>query len=96
MSPTYLIFGNVSVKERPKKNNQITMSVAPVVDYCHSPEDLISRHLKENGQSIAWLSRKVNRSRPYLHNVLRSPDPWKKRLTPELRAKINTVLKTNY
>lgn len=73
------------------------MSVAQInVDYVHSPEELISRHLKENGQKTQWLADKVGYSRQYIQRILRGKGSNKKPLTPEIRQKINHVLKTNY
>jgi hypothetical protein len=99
MSKTHAYFENsiVQVETQKKATRSFMTSVThPEGVLLTTPEQKIAYHLEENGQSIAWLARKVGFSRPYLHNVLKSPEPWKQALTPELREKINNILKTNY
>jgi hypothetical protein len=99
MSKTHAYFENSIVQIGAQK--KVTKSLMKSVTQTEgviltTPEQKIAHHLEENGQSIAWLARKVGFSRPYLHNVLKSPEPWKQTLTPDLRHKINAILKTDY
>jgi antitoxin component HigA of HigAB toxin-antitoxin module len=83
-------FPITTVKQSP------TMTQHPPAVPIPSPEALIVQHLEEEGRKPSWLADRIGISRSHLHNMLKSPEPWKKRLTPELREKINQVLKTNY
>jgi hypothetical protein len=61
-----------------------------------TPEQKIVQHLKDNGQKIQWLADKVGFSRQYIGLILTGKGPDKKRLTDEIREKINLVLKSDY
>lgn len=61
-----------------------------------TPEELIVRHLDENGQKMNWLANKIGVSSGHLHAVLKGEGALKRDLTDENRAKINTLLGTNY
>jgi plasmid maintenance system antidote protein VapI len=57
-----------------------------------SPQDQIRAHLEHNGQKIKWLAGKVEVTKGHLGNILHG----RKKLTDEIREKINTTLQTNY
>jgi hypothetical protein len=61
-----------------------------------TPEQKIVHHLEENGQKIQWLADRVGFSRQYIGLILTGKGKDKKRLTPEIREKINQVLKSDY
>lgn len=61
-----------------------------------SPEQLIVEHLKENGQSISWLARKMNLTHGYVFLMLKGKEYTKKKLTETNRELINSILKTNF
>lgn len=105
MSQTNLIFESDFVfptttnQGRSPLNNHLLSMTEPVLRGVASgyvPERAISDHLRDNGQSITWLAKKVGLSRSYLHNMLKSPPPYKQPLPEAVRQKINEVLKTNY
>jgi hypothetical protein len=100
MSKSYLIFGSAfatNYSEPPQKKQSTNMSVTQTaVAPPLTPEEQIVHHLKENGQKIQWLADRVGFSRQYIGLILTGKGKDKKRLTPEIREKINTVLKTNY
>jgi uncharacterized protein YehS (DUF1456 family) len=99
MSQTYLIFGSAfatNYGEPPQKKQSTNMSVTQTVAPPLTPEEQIVNHLKENGQKIQWLADRVGFSRQYIGLILTGKGKDKKRLTPEIREKINTILKTNY
>jgi uncharacterized protein YehS (DUF1456 family) len=100
MSKSYLIFGSAfatNYGEPPQKKQSTNMSVTQTaVATPPTPEEQIVHHLKENGQKIQWLADRVGFSRQYIGLILTGKGKDKKRLTPEIREKINTILKTNY
>jgi len=61
-----------------------------------SAEQLIVKHLDENGQKLSWLAKKIQVTPGHLHSVLKGEGYTKRELTDENRAKINAVLGTNY
>lgn len=61
-----------------------------------TPEQAILEHLKENGQSISWLAKKLDLSTGHLYMVLKGNSKIKRELSEVNRLKINQVLKTNY
>jgi len=61
-----------------------------------TPEQAILEHLKENGQSISWLAKKIDLSTGHLYMVLKGNSKIKRDLSDENRLKINQVLKSNY
>ena len=61
-----------------------------------TPEQLIVKHLEDNGQKMIWLANKINITGGHLHSVLKGEGILKRELTQKNRDKINQVLGTNY
>jgi hypothetical protein len=63
-----------------------------------TPEELILKHLEDNGQKMSWLAKKIGLTVGHLHSVLKGDgDKGSKRvLTIENRKKINAALNSNY
>ena len=59
-------------------------------------EEKILQHLKENGQMLSWLAKKIKVSTGHLHSVLKGKDDVKRTLTDKKKQAINSVLKTNF
>ncbi len=59
-------------------------------------EQLIVKHLDENGQKMNWLAKKIDVTVGHLYCVLKGKDNVKRELTDANRNKINEVLGTNY
>jgi ADP-heptose:LPS heptosyltransferase len=101
MSNTCTIFGSAfatGLGGKPKKNqpNSMTSVTQAHENTLLTPEQKIVQHLKDNGQKIQWLADKVGFSRQYIGLILTGKGPDKKRLTDEIREKINLVLKSDY
>lgn len=61
-----------------------------------TPEELIVKHLEDNGQKMSWLAKKIGLTQGHLHSVLKGVGYTKRELTEENKKKINEVLRTNY
>lgn len=61
-----------------------------------TPEELIVKHLEDNGQKMSWLADKINVTVGHLHSVLKGDEKVKRTLTEENRKKINELLGTSY
>jgi hypothetical protein len=61
-----------------------------------TPEELIVKHLEDNGQKLSWLANKVGVTVGHLHSVLKGVKYTKRELTEANRMKINEALGTHY
>lgn len=61
-----------------------------------TPEELIVKHLEENGQKLSWLADKIGLTVGHLYSVLKGDEKTKRVLTDENKAKINEALKTTF
>ena len=61
-----------------------------------TPEELIVKHLDDNGQRLKWLATSIGVTTGHLHCVLKGVGDVKRPLTSHNREKINQTLKTNY
>jgi hypothetical protein len=61
-----------------------------------SPEELIVKHLEDNGQKMSWLADRIEVTVGHLHSVLKGDEKVKRTLTEENRRKINSVLGTSF
>ncbi len=61
-----------------------------------TPEQLIVKHLEDNGQRLKWLATSIGITTGHLHCVLKGEGAVKRPLTEHNRQKINELLKTNY
>lgn len=61
-----------------------------------TPEELIVKHLEDNGQKMSWLAQKIGVSQGHLHSVLKGSGYTKRDLTEKNKEKINEVLGTDF
>lgn len=61
-----------------------------------STEELIVKHIENNGQKLSWLDGKIGLSVGHLHSVLKGEGDVKRDLTPDNLIKINKALNTNF
>lgn len=64
--------------------------------FCDTIENQILDYLKENGMSVAWLTRQSGYSDSYFRDALNGYGKKKKKLLPRHVEKINGILGTDF
>lgn len=67
-----------------------------MVKELQTPEEMIVKHLEDNGQKMSWLADKIGVTVGHLHSVLKGKPEVKRSLSDDNRKKINELLGTSY